>query len=82
MCFAMWTATGSFFLGQAQVIPKPLRIQPLLLLLAFLPLPAMFYWLWRVRRRPRNMTIRVPVPTAEMHKPQYEVARDALEVVK
>lgn len=51
MCFAMFAATGSFFLGQSQVIPEALRIGPLLFVLAFLPLPAMFYWLWRVRRR-------------------------------
>jgi hypothetical protein len=50
MCYAMFVATGSFFLGQARVIPQPLRITPVLLVLAFLPLPAMFYWLWRVRR--------------------------------
>ena len=52
MCFAMFAATGSFFLGQSQAIPEALRIGPLLFVLAFLPLPAMFYWLWRVRRRP------------------------------
>jgi hypothetical protein len=59
MCYAMFTATGSFFLGQAKVIPEPLRVRPLLLVLAFLPLPAMFYWMWRVRRRPRRTVARV-----------------------
>jgi len=78
MCFAMWTATGSFFLGQAQVIPKPLRIQPLLLLLAVLPLPVMFYYLWRVRKRGKKMLTRAPL----VDNPRYELARDALEVVK
>jgi hypothetical protein len=61
MCYAMFVATGSFFLGQAKVIPEPLRIQPLLLVLAFLPLPAMLYWLWRVRRRPQRTVVRAPV---------------------
>ncbi|MDB4889387.1 MAG: hypothetical protein JWL61_1242 [Gemmatimonadetes bacterium] len=61
MCYAMFVATGSFFLGQAKVIPEPLRITPLLTVLAFLPLPAMFYWLWRVRRRPHRMITRVPL---------------------
>jgi hypothetical protein len=61
MCYAMFTATGSFFLGQAKVIPEPLRFGPLLLVLAFLPLPAMFYWLWRVRRRPTTLVTRVPL---------------------
>ena len=78
MCFAMWTATGSFFLGQAQVIPKPLRIQPLLLLLAVLPLPVMFYYLWRVRKRGKSIVTRAPL----VANPRYEVAPDALEVVK
>jgi hypothetical protein len=59
MCYAMFTATGSFFLGQAKVIPEPLRVGPVLLVLAFLPLPAMFYWMWRVRRRPRRTVPRV-----------------------
>ncbi|HEU0298728.1 MAG TPA: hypothetical protein VFR37_04720 [Longimicrobium sp.] len=52
MCFALWIATGSFFGGQADEIPEALRIAPLLAVLAFLPLPAMVYWLWRVRRGP------------------------------
>jgi hypothetical protein len=64
MCYAMFTATGSFFLGQAQVIPEPLRIGPVLTALAFLPLPAMFYWLWRVRRRPRRIVTRIPLATS------------------
>lgn len=64
MCYALFTVTGSFFLGQAQVIPEPLRITPVLLVLAFFPLPALFYWLWRVRRRPHKMVARVPFPAA------------------
>ena len=53
MCFSMFTATGSFFLGQAHVIPKPLRIMPLLAILALLPLVALAYWMWRIRVRQR-----------------------------
>jgi uncharacterized membrane protein len=59
MCFALWIATASFFLGQADMIPEPLRVGPLLGIVAFLPLFFKFYWLWRVRagdgppRRPR-----------------------------
>ena len=49
VCFAMFIAAFSFFLGQAQVIPEPVRIIPLLALLALAPLIVMFYWLWRVR---------------------------------
>jgi uncharacterized membrane protein len=48
MCFSLFIASGSFFLGQAKVIPKPLRIIPLLAILAMLPLVLMFYWLARV----------------------------------
>jgi uncharacterized membrane protein len=54
MCFALYIASASFFLGQADELPAALRITPLLALLAFLPLLAMFYWLWRVRVR-RNL---------------------------
>ena len=49
MCFALFIASGSFFLGQAQVIPKPIRIFPLLAIPALLPLVVMLYWLARVR---------------------------------
>lgn len=51
MCFALWIAAGSFFLGQADEFPEPLRIFPLLAIPAFLPLVVMLYWLWRVRVR-------------------------------
>jgi peptidoglycan/LPS O-acetylase OafA/YrhL len=51
MCFAFFIATGSFFLGQAKVIPTPLRIMPLLAALALAPLLALLYWLWRIRVR-------------------------------
>lgn len=52
MCFALWIATGSFFLGQApKVFPQPLGITPLLVALALAPLLALLYWLWRVRIR-------------------------------
>jgi uncharacterized membrane protein len=49
MCFALFIASGSFFIGQAKVIPKPIRILPLLAIPAFLPLLLMVYWLARVR---------------------------------
>jgi hypothetical protein len=48
MCFALFVASGSFFLGQAQVFPKPIRIFPLLAIPALLPLVLMIYWLARV----------------------------------
>jgi peptidoglycan/LPS O-acetylase OafA/YrhL len=49
MCFSLFIASGSFFLGQAKVIPKPIRILPLLVIPALLPLALMLYWLARVR---------------------------------
>ena len=51
MCFALFIAALSFFIGQAKVIPEPLRIRPLLGLPVLLVLVTMFYWLWRVRVR-------------------------------
>jgi hypothetical protein len=53
MCFGLFIATGSFFLGQIKFIPEPVRIVPLLLALAFAPIPFLFYWMWRVRVRGR-----------------------------
>jgi hypothetical protein len=53
MCFALFIATGSLFLGQMKFIPEPVRIVPLLLVLAFAPIPLLLYWMWRVRVRGR-----------------------------
>ncbi len=53
MCFALFVATGSFFLGQMKFIPEPVRIVPLLLVLAFAPIVFLIYWMWRVRVRGR-----------------------------
>lgn len=49
MCFALFFASGSFFLGQQKVFPAFLRGSALLLILAFLPLLLMIFWLIRVR---------------------------------
>ena len=51
MCFALFIAALSFFIGQAQVIPKPIRIMPLLALPVLAVLLTMLYWLWRIRVR-------------------------------
>ena len=53
MCFALFIATGSFFLGQMKFVPEPVRIVPLLLVLGFAPILFLFYWMWRVRVRGR-----------------------------
>ncbi|HZI41015.1 MAG TPA: hypothetical protein VFD67_04910 [Gemmatimonadaceae bacterium] len=52
MCTAFLIAAFSFFLGQAKVIPKPIRIVPLLVIPPLVVLVTMLYWLWRVRVRP------------------------------
>jgi uncharacterized membrane protein len=48
MCFAMFIATGSFFLGQAKVFPPSIRIVPLLAIPVLLVVVLMLYWLARV----------------------------------
>ena len=53
MCFGLFIATGSFFLGQMKFIPEPVRIVPVLLVLAFAPIVFLIYWMWRVRVRGR-----------------------------
>ena len=49
MCFAMFIATASFFLGQAKAIPKPLRIMPLLWIPVLAVMVMTIYWLVRLR---------------------------------
>ena len=44
-------AAFSFFLGQAKVFPKPMRIYPLLAIPPLVVLVTLFYWLWRIRVR-------------------------------
>jgi hypothetical protein len=51
MCFALFIAALSFFIGQARVFPEPIRIRPLLAMPVLLVLLTMGYWLWRVRVR-------------------------------
>lgn len=47
MCFALFVASGSLFLGQAQVFPESLRESPLLIVLALAPLAFLIFWmLW------------------------------------
>ena len=49
MCFGLFIATGSFFLGQQQVFLAFLRGSIFLMTLALLPFPLMIYRLFRVR---------------------------------
>lgn len=61
MCLALFVASSSFLLGQAQVIPEPLRVRPALMLLAFLPLLLMLFYLWRYRAR-GGRVVAAPAP--------------------
>ena len=49
MCFALFIATGSFFLGQQKVMPAFIQGSPLLIALGIAPLPFMIFWLFRVK---------------------------------
>jgi hypothetical protein len=51
MSVALLIAAFSFFLGQSQVIPKPIRVLPLLLAPPLIIVVALLYWVWRVRVR-------------------------------
>ncbi len=53
MCFGLFIATGSFFIGQAQFVPEPVRLMPLLFPLGVAPLVILLYWMWRIRLRRR-----------------------------
>jgi hypothetical protein len=48
MCFGLFIATGSFFLGQQQVFPRWLRGSPALFIPALLPLALLIFWVFRV----------------------------------
>lgn len=49
MCAAFFIATGSFFIGQQDVMPAAVRGSPVLLAFGFAPLVLMLVWLARLR---------------------------------
>ncbi|MFA6985221.1 MAG: DUF2306 domain-containing protein [Arenimonas sp.] len=57
MSFAMWIATASFFLGQADVFPDAIRKSGLLAIPVLLVLALLVYWLARVLLKRRSATI-------------------------
>lgn len=65
MSTALLIAALSFFIGQQQVFPRPVRIPGLLAVPVLAVLATMLYWLWRVRIRQslRGMTM-VPAHSA------------------
>lgn len=62
MCFAFFIATGSFFLGQQDVLPEAVRGSPVLFVLAFAPFGIMAFWLVRLRfaRAVARLKLRAP----------------------
>ena len=63
MCFAFFIATGSFFLGQQDVLPQAVRGSPILFVLAFAPFAVMLFWLVRLRfaKMVGRLSLRLPV---------------------
>ena len=55
MCFALFIATASFFLGPSQRLPPFLRHSPLRPIPVLLVLAVMFFWLARVSYRRRGL---------------------------
>jgi hypothetical protein len=49
MCFALFIAAGSFFLGQQQVFPASVRGSPFLFVPVVAVLAVMIFWLARIR---------------------------------
>jgi hypothetical protein len=49
MCFGLFIASASFFLGQMKFLPERTRIVPVLVVLGVSPLLMLLYWMWRVR---------------------------------
>lgn len=61
MCFALFIACMSFFLGQAKVFPAAIRSSGLLPIPVLVVLVTMIYWMWKVRRgRTRGITFTAP----------------------
>jgi hypothetical protein len=67
MCLAFFIATGSFFLGQQDVMPPAVRGSSVLFVLAFAPFGIMAFWLVRLRfaKSLRKLTLRRPAPAVE-----------------
>jgi hypothetical protein len=62
MCFAFFIATGSFFLGQQDVMPEAIRGSAALFVPALAPIVLLLFWLVRLRfaRTVGRLTVRPP----------------------
>jgi len=58
MCFSLFVASGSLFLGQQRVLPHALRGSPLMFVPEIVVLGALVFWLIRVRFPPWRATSR------------------------
>ena len=65
MCFAFFIATGSFFLGQQDVLPAAVRGSPILFVLGFAPLAVMLFWLVRLRFTKAVGRLNLHLPTVQ-----------------
>ena len=59
MCIAFFIATGSFFLGQQDIMPEAVRGSAMLWVLALAPIGFMLFWLVRIRTGRRIASDRV-----------------------
>lgn len=75
MCFAFFIATGSFFLGQQDILPEAVRGSPILFVLAFAPFGIMLFWLVRLRfaKLVGKLALRVPIAPAPSSPPLEEI---------
>ncbi len=61
MCFGLFVASGSLFLGQQQIFPDWLRATPVLYIAALAPLPFLLFWMLRVRLSKKYRTPSRPI---------------------
>ncbi len=64
MCFAFFVATGSFFLGQQDIMPMTVRGSPILFVLGLAPLALMLFWLVRLRFAKAIGRLRLRIPSS------------------
>ena len=78
MSVAFFIATGSFFLGQQDLMPAAVQGSPILFVLAFAPFGVMAFWLVRLRfpRAVGRLKLRVPAG-AEPPPPAARAAGEA-----
>ena len=81
MCFALFIASGSFFLGQQKVMPAAVQGSPFLFVPAFLPLLLLIFWLVRVRfRNAYDGAPRAVAPVAQLKKDSYQGIASAMPI--